>query len=93
MDDRGETKRHARVLLVTWLGLVALTVGSFWLADAGARPIPIAATAGGVLGLAVLKSHLIAGVYMEMGRGPRLWALGMSGFLLAEAALVFAILR
>jgi len=86
-------KRHARVLLVTWLGLISLTVGSFWLADAGVGPLPIAATAGGVLGLAVLKSHLIAGVYMEMGKGPRVWAFAMSGFLLAEAALVFVILR
>lgn len=93
MDMNPERRRHARTLLISWLGLVALTVGSFLLSEAGADSAVVAAAAGGVLGLAVLKSHVIAGVYMEMWRGPRLWAFVMSGFLLAEAALVLAILR
>jgi hypothetical protein len=45
-----------------------------------------------LLGFAALKSHLIAGVFMEMRRGPLAWAAVMSGFLLAETGLILAIL-
>ena len=87
-----EKKREARVLLVTWVVLIAATVGSFLLADAGASPDSNAGTAGWVLGFAALKGLLIAAVFMEMWHGPRVWAFVMSAFLLAEAALLFAIL-
>ena len=87
-----KSKREARALLATWLVLVAFTLGSFWLADAGAAPNSTAGTVGWVLGFAALKSNLIAVVFMEMRHGPRVWAFAMSGFLLAEAALLFAIL-
>lgn len=88
-----DTKREARVLLITWVALIALSLGSFWLADAGAVSTSMAGTTGWVLGFAVLKSLLIAAVFMEMRHGPRVWAFGMSGFMLAEAALLFVILR
>ena len=93
MAPSREEKREARVLLVTWVALIASTVGSFWLADAGAASTSRAGTVGWVLGFAALKSLLIAAVFMEMHRGPRVWAFVMSGFLLAEAALLVAILR
>jgi cytochrome c oxidase subunit IV len=84
-----ETKRDARTLLVTWLLLFALTLGSFWLASSNR---PGAETTAWLLGFAALKSHLIAGVFMEMRRGPLAWAAVMSGFLLAETGLILAIL-
>jgi heme/copper-type cytochrome/quinol oxidase subunit 4 len=85
-----ETKRAARALFVTWVVLVSLTLGSFWLADSSAATA--SRTILWVLGFAVLKSHLITGVFMELRRGPRGWALLMSAFLFAEAALIAAIL-
>lgn len=88
-----EAKREARVLLVTWVALIASTVGSYWLSDPGAAATSRAGTAGWVLGFATLKGLLIAAVFMEMRHGPRVWAVAMGGFLLAEAALIFAILR
>jgi len=81
--------REARTLGVTWAVLVSLTLGSFWVADSSS--VSSAATVW-VLGFAALKSHVIAGVFMEMRRGPRAWAIAMSAFLLAEAALIVAIL-
>lgn len=90
MTSSDGTKRHARALLATWFALLALTLGSFWLADPSAPRA--AGTTVWLLGFALLKSHLIAGVFMEMRRGPLAWAAVMSGFLLAEAALVVAIL-
>jgi hypothetical protein len=89
MDSSGETKREARTLTATWALLVSLTLGSFWLADPSA---PISNATGWILGIATLKSHVIAGVFMEMRRGPRVWAAVMSGFLIAEVALVIMIL-
>jgi heme/copper-type cytochrome/quinol oxidase subunit 4 len=85
-----ETRRDARLLLAVWIALVGLTLGSFWLADTG-EPSASGATTW-VLAFATLKSHLIAGIFMEMRRGPRAWAAVMSGFLLVEAALIVAIL-
>jgi len=82
-------RRQARALWVAWIGLVSLTLGSFWLADAHT---PGAATAAWVLAFAAAKGHVIAGVFMDMQRGPVVAAAAMSCFLLAEAALLFAIL-
>jgi cytochrome c oxidase subunit IV len=82
-------RRDARTLLATWLALVALTLCSFSLADSSSRAL--GATTW-VLGFAALKGLLIASVFMEMRRGPRGWAALMGGFLLAEAALIAAIL-
>ena len=89
MASNGGTARERRELGVTWLLLVSLTLGSFWVADTSTRS---SGAATWVLGFATLKSHAIAGIFMEMRRGPIVWALAMSGFLLAEAALILAIL-
>ena len=89
MDSSDETKREARTLTATWAVLISLTFGSFWLADPSAS---ISSTAVWILGLATLKSHIIAGVFMEMRRGPLVWAVAMSGFLIAEAALIITLL-
>ncbi len=81
---------EARVLWVVWIALIALTLGSYRLSMPG-----VAAAAGAsawLIGVAALKGHLIAGVFMELRRGPLVWAVLMSGFLVAEAALVIAIL-
>ncbi len=90
MAQRSETKREARVLIATWGVLVALTVGSFWLADS--RTGSAIGSAVWLLGFAMLKSHLIAIVFMDLRRAPVAWALVMSGFLLFETAGVLAIL-
>ncbi len=89
MTSRPHSRREARLLLAIWLLLLALTTGSFWIADL--RVAPGAATAGLVLAIATLKAHLVAGVFMEMLRGPRAWAAVMSGFLVAQAALLVAL--
>ena len=92
MASSREKKREARVLLATWVALIASTIGSFLLADAGASPDSGAGIAGWVLGFAALKSLLIGAVFMEMRHGPRAWGFVMFLFLLAEAALLAAIL-
>jgi hypothetical protein len=89
MAKQCESKRDARTLLATWLLLMALTLGSFWLARSN---VSNAEATAGLLGAAVLKSLLIASIYMEMRRGPVVWAAVMSGFLLGEAGLILVIL-
>jgi heme/copper-type cytochrome/quinol oxidase subunit 4 len=89
VTSNGETRRAARALLATWLFLIALTIGSFAWAGVGAAAD--SGTAAWVLGLAAVKAHLIAGTFMEMRRGPRAPAVVMSGFLLAEAAVIVAL--
>jgi len=63
--------------------------GSFWLADSS---VPNSGATAWVLGFAALKSLLITSVFVEMRHGPLAWAIVMGGFLLAEAALILAIL-
>ncbi|MGH0034201.1 MAG: cytochrome C oxidase subunit IV family protein [Myxococcota bacterium] len=89
MISSGNAKRDARGLLVTWVVLVSLTVGSFRLSGSEASTFEVTAW---ILGFATLKGHLIGGVFMEMRRAPRVWATAMSGFLVAEAALIAIIL-
>lgn len=90
MPSGSNPKHEARILLATWVVLVSLTLGSFWLAESSTR-IP-GVTALWVLAFAALKSLAIAGVFMEMRRAPRTAAVAMSAFLLIEAALIFTIL-
>lgn len=71
--------RAARILALTWLALMAMTLGTFRAGTEGA------ATAGVVLAIATLKAHLIAAVFMELLRAPRVYAVLMSAFLLAQA--------
>ena len=95
MASKDKTTHDARVLFLTWIGLVCLTLGSFWLASssmAAATATTTAATTVGLLGLAAMKGLLIVSVFMEMRHGPLVWAAAMGGFLLAEAALIVAIL-
>jgi heme/copper-type cytochrome/quinol oxidase subunit 4 len=89
MTTRSNPRRDARLLFACWIVLLALTVGSFWIADVDIAPH--AATAGVVLGIAALKAHLIAGVFMEMLQAPRAWAITLSGFLIALTGLLIAL--
>ena len=89
MRSRPEERRTAGLLLATGLILIAMTAGSFWIADL--RAAPAAATAGLVLGIAALKAHLVAGVFMEMLHAPRAWAVVMSAFLLLQTAILVAL--
>ena len=94
MNPQPETKREAWLLLGCWIVLIALTIASFGFAeghdDANG---PRAATAALVLGLAAMKAHLIAGLYMELLRAPRAWAIAMSAYLVALAALLIFLFR
>ena len=90
VDPEVAPQQAGRILLLTWLVLMALTVGSYALSDIG-RASSAGATPW-LLAFAVLKSHLIAGIYMEMRHGPRIWLALMSSFLIAEAALVCVVL-
>ena len=87
--NTGTATNNSRVLLVVWIILLGLTAGSYWISyvDRGS----IAATAFGVLALAILKGHLIAGLFMEMIHAPRIWAFAMSGFLLMLGGSLIAL--
>jgi cytochrome c oxidase subunit IV len=82
-------RRDARLLFATWVFLLALTAGSFWIADVDSAVG--SATAAVVLGIAALKAHLIAGVFMEMLQAPRAWAIAMSVFLVSLAGSLVAL--
>lgn len=84
------TRHGGRTLFVAWLALMALTVGSYALSDPARAPG--ASATSWLLSFAVFKSHLIAGIYMEMWHGPRVWLVLMSSFLIAEATLISIVL-
>ena len=89
-----ETKREAWILLACWVTLIALTIASFGFAEGhDDTDGPRAATAALVLGLAAIKAHLIAGLYMELLRAPRAWAIAMSAYLVALATLLVFLFR
>jgi len=88
MTTRSDHRRDARLLFATWMFLLALTAGSIWIADVDSASDT--ATAAVVLGIAALKAHLIAGVFMEMLLAPRAWAITMSVFLVSLAGLLVA---
>ena len=89
MTTRSDHRRNARLLFATWVFLLALTAGSFWIADVGSAVG--SATAAVVLGIAAMKAHLIAGVFMEMLQAPRAWAIAMSVFLVSMAGSLVAL--
>ena len=89
MTTQSEHRRDARLLLATWVFLLGLTAGSFWIADVNSAPG--AETAAVVLGIAVLKAHLVMGVFMEMREAPRVWMIAMSTFLLALTGALIAL--
>ena len=90
MTTRSDHRRNApRLLFATWVFLLALTAGSFWIADVDSAAG--SATAAVVLGIAALKAHLIAGLFMEMLQAPRAWAIAMSVFLVSLAGSLVAL--
>ena len=92
MTTRSDHRRNApRLLFATWVFLLALTAGSFWIADVDVDFAVGSATAAVVLGIAAMKAHLIAGVFMEMLQAPRAWAIAMSVFLVSLAGSLVAL--
>lgn len=89
-EHEADPGRGGWILLVAWLVLMTLTVGSYVLSDSARAPGTSAMP--WLLSFAVLKGHLIAGIYMEMRRGPRVWLVLMSSFLIAEAVLIALVL-
>lgn len=82
-------KSDGWILFAVWVALIGLTLGSFWLADS---PTASSSATIWVITIATFKGHLIAGLFMEMRRGPVIWATVMSGFLVFEAALIMLLL-
>ena len=89
-STNGNEKWDSTVLVTTWIILVALTVGSSWLSDSSEITASLATKL--TLSAALLKGHLITGVFMEMRRGPLVWAIVMSGFLIVQSILLITIL-
>lgn len=89
MTAQSKPRHEARLLFACWIFLLALTAGSFWIAEVNLSAD--SAIAGVVLGIAALKAHLIAGVFMEMLQAPRIWAIALSAFLLALTGLLVAL--
>jgi cytochrome c oxidase subunit IV len=85
-----DKKLNSTVLFATWIILVSLTIGSSWLSDSTEITASLATKL--TLLAALLKGHLIAGIFMEMRRGPIVWAVVMSGFLIAQSILLITIL-
>jgi len=106
MDSESAEKAEARVLFGCWLVLLALTAGSFGLAEGGMilglgdepEPDPARGFHGSwlavaaVLGIAAIKAQLIAGVFMELIQAPRVWAVAMAGFIVSLAGVLILIL-
>ncbi|CQD18452.1 prokaryotic cytochrome C oxidase subunit IV family protein [Mycolicibacterium conceptionense] len=85
MTDKGVTQ--------TWLLLVAITVGSWWLApaqysEALRASVPITAL---VLALTLVKSRLIIRQFMEVRTAPRWLKLATDGWLTVLFASIFTI--
>ncbi|MED5816584.1 cytochrome C oxidase subunit IV family protein [Mycolicibacterium sp. 050232] len=77
----------------TWLLLVAITVGSWWLApaqysEALRASVPITAL---VLVLTLIKSRLIIRQFMEVRTAPRWLKLATDGWLAVLFSSIFAI--
>lgn len=83
-------RRGVGLLLLCWIILIVLTFASFRIAEADGNG-PRAATATLVLGIAVIKAHLIGAVYMELMDAPRVWAVAMSAYLLLLTGLLVAL--
>jgi len=93
-DSVKPASREARTLVVVWLLLMALSLATWRLAEA-ADFAGVGATAL-VLGIVVVKGHLIAGIFMELVRAHRALALVMSLYLIGLAGGIlffFAIAR
>ncbi|OMC37375.1 prokaryotic cytochrome C oxidase subunit IV family protein [Mycobacterium sp. GA-1841] len=82
-----------RAVTQTWLVLVAITVGSWWLAPAQysstlAASVPITVL---VLALTLVKSRLIIRQFMEVRTAPRWLKLATDGWLVVLFGAVLAI--
>lgn len=87
----------ARTITWTWAVLVAITIGSWWLAPAHSgtahsgtaeASVPITAV---VLVLALIKSRLIIRHFMEVRTAPRWLRLATDGWLVVLFGAVFVI--
>ncbi len=82
-----------RTVTQTWLVLVVITVGSWWLApaqysDALRASVPITAL---VLALTLVKSRLIIRQFMEVRAAPKWLKLATDGWLAVLFGAIFAI--
>lgn len=82
-----------RTLTVTWLVLVAITAGSWWLAPGHSGPaigpsVPVTAL---VLVLALVKCRMIIRVFMEVRVAPRWLRLSTDAWLVILFLTIFAI--
>jgi hypothetical protein len=85
-----------RTITWTWLVLVAITVGSWWLAPAHSRGLASASVAVTcvVLGLALIKVRLIIRNFMEVRTAPswlKLATDGWLGVLFATALIIYLV--
>ena len=83
----------ARPITWAWIALVAITIGSWWLAPAhaGGAVQPSALITAVVLLLALIKSRLIIRYFMEVRTAPRWLKLATDGWLAALFIAAFAI--
>lgn len=77
----------------TWLVLVAITIGSWWLAPAHSHGVVSASVAVTcvVLALAVIKARLIIRQFMEVRSAPTWLKAATDGWLAALIATVLVI--
>ena len=68
-----------------WLSLVALTIGSWWIAEHGASPA-FAATL--VVLVAAVKVHLVIDHFMELRWRPLPWRLPFEGWIVAAVIVI-----
>ena len=84
---------NERTITWTWLVLMAITLGSWWLAPAHARGVASASVAVTcvVLGLAVIKARLIIRNFMEVRSAPGWLKLATDAWLGVLVAAVLVI--
>ena len=75
----------SKTLLICWLGLVLLSVGTVALGNLGAS----LALAGGMLAVALGKAWLIVDGFMELRHGPRLWRVSLLAWSLCMASALY----
>ncbi|WAC55593.1 cytochrome C oxidase subunit IV family protein [Gordonia sp. SL306] len=93
LTDSPTRATSARTVTWVWLILVAITIGSWWLAPAhytaGLQPSVVITTA--VLVITFIKSRLIIGYFMEVRTAPRWLRMATDSWLAVLFIAVFAI--